>query len=91
MTTISMDLTLHLWEVFPDAFSTSKVTPTYDTMNGPWGTEEVLTGCTTSTLAECILLTAQALSHGETEAALRYLDSFKPAWVQRREIRNYLR
>ena len=91
MTTIDANLALHLWEIFPDAFSTTKTAPTYDTFNGPWGTEEVQTGETRVVLAECILMTANALSHGDEERALRYLGGFKPAWVQRREIRNFLR
>lgn len=90
---IDAGLATYLFEIFPEAFSITKTCKTYETVNGRSGTEEVETRTHTGTLAECILSTAQSISHcgNYMEDAYRYLDGFKPKMIQRREIQNYLR
>lgn len=95
MTTITIpsEIILKLWEVFPDSFSVSKVSPIYTTFNGGYGTEDVKTGEETIILAEEIAATAKAFSYNGSDmaGALKYIESYKPAWIQRREIRNFLK
>jgi len=90
---IPSEIMMKLWEIFPDAFSISKVSPVYATYNGNYGPEEVKTGEETITLAETIAFTAKAFSNNGTDMdrAMKYLESYKPAWVQRREIKNFLK
>ena len=89
---INPEIVLKLWEIFPDSFSVSKKSTRTETYNGPWGTEEIPVGEETITLSECICNTASAISCCGTEMnrAMRYIESYKPAWIQRREIKNFL-
>ena len=91
--TYDSELITKLWEVFPDAFSTSKVSPVTESYNGRFGPEETIVGEETIILAECIAATAKAISRCGTnmDGALKYIESYKPAWIQNREIRNFLR
>ena len=62
---IDARLFLKLQEVFADSFNHTKEVERIDRIAGPWGIEEYRT-CIydTVTLAEQILLTANAISHG---------------------------
>lgn len=85
-------LFLKLQEVFADSFNHTKEVERIDRIAGPWGIEEYRT-CIydTVTLAEQILLTANAISHGGTdmERALDYLDAFKKKRLQENAIDSF--
>ena len=91
MTTIPSEIFMKLWEVFPDCFSVKGTAKIYETYNGPWGTEEIFKGTQIVTLSEFIANTANAISRGGRymEKALAYIDTFKSAKVQAREIKNF--
>lgn len=90
--TYDPEIVMKLWDIFPDSFNTVKRSPIIDRYNGQYGPEEIVTGEETIVLAECIASTAAAYSRGGTNmaGALKYIESFKPGWIQRREIRNFL-
>jgi len=92
-TTYAPEIVMKIWEIFPEAFTTAKKSPIIDRYNGQFGVEETISGYETIVLAECIAATANAISNGEREMdrALRYIESYKPTWVQRREINNFLK
>lgn len=92
MKAYDVDLFLHLAQVFPAALNTSRVVDTYESRPGPWGIERVYTGTETEILAADILDTATATmrNYGK-ERALRYIDEFKPAKVQRAELLQFNR
>lgn len=89
---IDARLFLKLQEVFADAFNHTKEVERIDRIAGPWGIEEYRT-CIydTVTLAEQILLTANAISHGgdDMERALNYLDAFKKKRQQENAIDSF--
>ena len=92
MNTYEPEIIMKIWEVFPDSFNTVKKSPITSHAAGPWGMEEVVTGEETIILAECIANTATAYSRTGTDmaGALKYIESYKPSWIQRREIKNFL-
>ena len=89
---IDARLFLKLQEVFADAFNHSKQVERIDRIAGPWGIEEYRT-CIydTVTLAEQILLTANAISHGgnDMDRAINYLDMFKKKRIQKNAIADF--
>lgn len=87
-----VDLFMALAQVFPASLNTSRVYEVYEDQPGPWGMEKVFKGCKTESLAEDILATATATmrTYGK-DRALRYIDEFKPARVQRAELLNFNR
>lgn len=91
---IDARLFLKLQEVFADAFNHSKQVERIDRIAGPWGIEEYRT-CIydTVTLAEQILLTANAISHGgnDMDRAIKYLDMFKKKRIQKNAIDQFYR
>lgn len=93
MKTYNADLFCKLVEVFPESLNVSKVVTNYEYYNGPWGQEKVYKGTETVNLAESILNTAQATTHGGTdiESGLRYIEEFRPKRVQRQETKLFLR
>lgn len=93
MKTFDPEIVMKIWEIFPDSFNTVKKSPIVDRYPSSFGYEEIITGYETITLAECIANTAAATSHEgrDMDRALRYIESYKPAWIQRREIRNFLK
>lgn len=92
-TTYAPEIIMKIWEIFPEAFNTAKKSQITERYTGQYGIEETVTGEETIILAECIANTANAISNGEREMdrALKYIESYKPAWIQRREIRNFLK
>ena len=91
--TYDPDIVMKIWEIFPDAFSVSKKSSITEHVAGRCGLEELVTGEETIILSECIANTASAISCCGTEMtrALKYIESYKPAWIQKREIKNFLR
>lgn len=87
---INVDLFTKLWEVFPDSFSYSHKYKKTEWKAGPWGMEEIEAGEGTANLAENILNNANAImiKYG-LDRALKYIEEFKPAKVQAREIKNF--
>ena len=86
------DLVMALWEIFPDSYSITKPVAMTETYNGPFGTEEITVGTKTESLALCILNTANAIMiKWGIARALRYIDEFRPASVQRTETAVFLR
>ena len=75
-----------LYEIFPDAFDTSREYSKYVRKTGEWGIEKVEAGTGTENLAECILYTAEAIGKGDTERGLNYIRQFAKKSVQRKEI-----
>lgn len=93
MNTYDPEIIMKIWEIFPDSFNVTKKSMISSYAAGPWGMEEVSGKEETIILAECIANTASAISNSGTEMAraLKYIESYKPAWIQKREIRNFLR
>lgn len=93
MNSYPIDLFMKLVEVFPDALNTSKESEVFEDRPGPWGIEHVSIGTETVSLGRCILDTANAISRGGQymDRAIEYLEGFKPAAVQRREIKSFLK
>lgn len=94
MKTYEPEIVMKIWEVFPDSFNVTKKSKITRNVAGPWGIEEVETGEEeTIILAECIASTATAYSHNGTDmnGAMKYIEGYRPAWIQRREIKNFLR
>ena len=87
------ELVLHLWEVFPVSFNINKTTSSFETVNAGSGTYERCTGSETENLAECILNTANAFCRPRSDLSggLRYIDEYKPGYIQQREIRSFLK
>ena len=90
--TYEPEIVMKIWDVFPDSFNTTKRSPITDRYNGQYGAEDAIVGEETVVLAECIAATATAISHdgSDMDRALKYIESYKPAWIQKREIRNFL-
>lgn len=90
MHTYDIDLFLKLVEVFPAALNTSRVTDKIEYRPGRFGMEEVNAGTEIENLGEDILNTANAtmIKYGKA-AALRYIEEFRPARVQRQELKNF--
>lgn len=87
------ELFVKLYEIFPDAFSVKKTVNTTATYNGPWGTENIVTGTKEENLAEDILATAKAISRCGNcmKEAIKYIESYASERVQKREIKSFLK
>lgn len=88
---IDSNLFTKLFEIYPEAFSTTKSFHRTITIATPWGLEyEKDPQEETVTLAECILTAAQAISnkYGADEAE-KYLEVFGKKTVQRQETKNF--
>ena len=78
-----------LFEIFPEAFSVNREFTRYEYKPGEWGIEKIEVGHGIETLAECILVTAQATCKGEISRGLEYLQMFKKKTVQKQEIKRF--
>lgn len=90
MITYPLALFLQLVESFPDAMSATRIVASYETYNGPFGTEDIYTGDEIENLGEDILSTACTIQvkYGEA-AALDYIKTFSDPRVQRAELRGW--